>query len=218
MRYPRRLLTLLVLMPAICESLFAQAPSFAETKKLAEAGDAHSQSNLGSLYREGKGAPKDEEEAVKWFRKAADQGNAEAQCKLGCMYFLGKGVPKDEEEAAKWFRKAADQGDAEAPNYLGIMYVNGENYAEAVKWFRKAADQGNAEAQFNIGLMCGKGQGMPRDYVEAYAWFNIAAVSIKSLKDARDGLILTPDERARGQKRSKELFNEIEARKKAAGK
>ena len=30
-------------------------------------------------------------------------------------------------------------------------------------------------AQFNLGFMYGTGEGIPKDYVQAYAWFNIAA-------------------------------------------
>jgi hypothetical protein len=63
--------------------------------------------------------------------------------------------------------------------------------------------------------------GVPKDEVEAYAWLNIAAVSAEkaiSPRSLRDNLKLTPEEKARAQKRSTELFNEIEARKKATGK
>ena len=43
------------------------------------------------------------------------------------------------------------------------------------RWFRMAAEQGLADAQFNLGLMYETGRGVPKDYVQAYAWFNIAA-------------------------------------------
>ena len=42
----------------------------------AEQGDADSQSNLGRMYANGLGVPKDDKLAVKWYRLAADQGNA----------------------------------------------------------------------------------------------------------------------------------------------
>ena len=101
------------------------------------------------------------------------------------------------------------------------MYDKGtgvpKDEVEAVKWYRKAADQGHAAAQFNLGGMYAEGRGVPKDDVEAYAWFNISAVSNQKAKENRDKADLTPEERARAQKRSTELFNEIEARKKAAG-
>ena len=45
----------------------------------AEQGDALSQNNLGVMYDQGKGVPKDSQLAVKWYRKAAEQGYAFAQ-------------------------------------------------------------------------------------------------------------------------------------------
>ncbi|NIP71513.1 MAG: sel1 repeat family protein, partial [Gammaproteobacteria bacterium] len=42
----------------------------------------------------GKGVPKDQSEAVKWYREAAEQGDANAQINLGVMYQKGQGVQK----------------------------------------------------------------------------------------------------------------------------
>lgn len=39
------------------------------------------------MYLHGHGTEKDEQSALKYFKKAADQGNAEAQFNLGAMYF-----------------------------------------------------------------------------------------------------------------------------------
>jgi len=90
---------------------------------------------------------KDEDEAVKGYRKAADQGDAEAQNNLGVCYATGQGVAKDAAEAVKWYRKAADQGLAAAQYNLGVCYENGQGVpkdeSEAVKWYRMASDQGN---------------------------------------------------------------------------
>ena len=45
----------------------------------AEQGEAEAQTNLGTMYQNGKGVPQSNIEAVKWFRKAADQGDPDAQ-------------------------------------------------------------------------------------------------------------------------------------------
>ena len=168
------------------------APSFTQKKKLAEAGDAEAQYSLGKMCAEGEGAPQDFAEAAKWFRKAAEQGHADAQAGLGSAYHRGLGVPEDEDEAMKWFRKAAERGHADSQVKLGFAYMNGK--------------------------------GVPKDDVEASAWFNISVIALSpgarmfSSRDVRKEVKLTPEETARAQKRSTELFNEIEARKKAAGK
>jgi TPR repeat protein len=41
-----------------------------------------------------------------------------------------------------------------------------------------AADAGDATAQDSLGVMYLNGEGVPRDYVAAYTWFNIAAATV----------------------------------------
>jgi uncharacterized protein len=156
--------------------------------------------------------PKDDAEAVKWFRRVADQGVASAQNLLGLMYENGQGVPQNYAEAAKWYRLAADQGVASAQYALGLMYGKGQgvtqNYAEAVKWFRFAADQGDASAQYALGLMYGNGRGVPHDYVSAHMWFNLSAArgNIQNAVKVRDEVAkhMTPAQIAEAQKLARE--------------
>ena len=64
-------------------------------RQAAEQGNAAAQFSLGLMYADGEGVPKDDAEAVRWYRLAAEQGNAAAQFSLGLMYADGEGVPKD---------------------------------------------------------------------------------------------------------------------------
>ncbi len=89
----------------------------------AEAGDPKAQNNLGVLYANGQGVPKDYAKAAHWYRLAANQGNAFAQYDLGVLYATGQGVPKDYGKAAHWYRLAANQGFASAQNNLGVLYL-----------------------------------------------------------------------------------------------
>ena len=66
------------------------------------------------MYAAGQGVPKDEQQAVAWYRKAAEQGLAWAQLNLGDMYAAGQGVPKDEQIAYFWFLLASAQGNQNA--------------------------------------------------------------------------------------------------------
>src|SRR5262249_26048183 len=63
-----------------------------EVKAKAEAGDAEFQVELGRRYGKGEGVAKDQEEALKWYRKAAGQNFARAQYNLGICYDQGTGV------------------------------------------------------------------------------------------------------------------------------
>ena len=123
------------------------ANDFVKTKKKAEAGDAKAQFELGYIYYNGKGVPKDYAESAKWYRKAADQGDAAAETMLGIMYSVGEGVSKDYAEAVKWYRKAADQGDAATQSILGDMYYNGygvpKDLVQAHAWFNIAGANGD---------------------------------------------------------------------------
>jgi len=93
------------------------AAAFAEFMALAERGQAKAQFNLGFMYEKGLGAPADDGEAMKWYRKAAEQGHAGAQNNLGVMYETGKGVPQDYVEAYFWYSLAvAQDNDLAVPN------------------------------------------------------------------------------------------------------
>ena len=116
------------------------------TRRLALAGDAAAQDNLGRMYAHGHGVPQDQTEAVKWFRLAADQGHVSAQFNLGVSYADGLGVPQDDVEAVKWFRLAADQGYAAAQARLGLFYLAGtggvsRDLVTAHMWFNLAASR-----------------------------------------------------------------------------
>ena len=80
----------------------------------ADQGNVYARYILGRHHENGKGVPKNFEEAMKWYRMAADQGNAFAQYSLGWRYENGEGVPQNLEEAVKWYRLSADQGNESA--------------------------------------------------------------------------------------------------------
>ena len=73
----------------------------------------------------GDGIPRDDVEAVQWFRLVAGHGHISAQFNLGVMYAEGRGVAHDDVEAVNWFRVAADQGSAAAQARLGLFYLAG---------------------------------------------------------------------------------------------
>jgi len=58
---------------------------FVATHKLAQQGNTEAQFNLGHMYEYGHGVPKNEAEAMNWFRLAAEQGDAGVQKALENM-------------------------------------------------------------------------------------------------------------------------------------
>ena len=132
------------------------------------------------------------------------------------LLMVGCGEEETELERTK---RLAEGGDKVAQNDLGLMYEYGrgvpEDDKEAVKWYRLAAEQGYARAQHNLGFMYYTGKGVPEDWVHAYAWFNIAiANGHEDAKKLRDELELTPEQVAKAQALSTEIYNRIEANKK----
>ena len=185
-------------------------------------GDPQSHFEMGVKYRFGKGVPQDDAEAAKWFRMAAELGHADAQHSLACHHYLaGTGV-RDDAFAAKWYRKAAEQGHAKAQCCLGDVYRGrgrpaprgkgvAKDYAEAVKWYRKAAEQGDAQGQSSLGLMYRDGEGVPHDYVEAYAWLSVGGQEKWALRRVKAEL--TPEQLIAAEKRAAELTEQINANK-----
>lgn len=119
--------------------------------KAARQGISNAQYNLGVLYQQGLGVPRDMKEAIKWYRSAADLGHPEARYNLGIAYIEGVGVPYDPARAASYFEMAAAGGVTEAAYNLGLIHENGllgkPGPDEALLWYKKAADKGNADAK-----------------------------------------------------------------------
>lgn len=54
-------------------------------------GNSDAMNNIGYMYRNGLGVPRNYEEALFWFQKAANLGNSSAQYNIGNLYCWGKG-------------------------------------------------------------------------------------------------------------------------------
>ena len=63
-----------------------------------------------------------------------------------------------------------------ASNYSdGMNAMKNGNHEEAVKLFRVAAENGDNFSQHCLGVMLYKGQGVKKNYREAFKWLNLAA-------------------------------------------
>ena len=87
------------------------ATALREWSPLAEQGNAYAQNNLGTLYANGWGVPKDYKTAAKWWTLAAEQGYVLAQYNLGQVYLKGQGVAKNNVYAYMWADIVAVSGD-----------------------------------------------------------------------------------------------------------
>lgn len=78
------------------------------TIKAGEHGSVAASYNLGPLYSEDGGLPKDAILAEQWSRTAAEKGPAEAQYDPGVLLYMGKTIKQTYAEAFKadeWYKK-----------------------------------------------------------------------------------------------------------------
>lgn len=119
----------------------------------------------------------DYRKAVDEWRPLAIAGDADAQFNLGQAYKLGRGVPVDPGLAEQWFGKAAVQKHPQAEVNYGLALFQNGKHDEAAPWLDKAATRGEARAQLVLGTMLFNGDGVPRDWVRAYALITRAAAA-----------------------------------------
>jgi len=96
--------------------------------------------------------PKNEAEAVSWYRKSAEQGNAKGQIDLAFMYENGKGVQKNQAEAFKWYLAAADHDVTSDRSHIHAI----------------------ADARYALARMYEDGRGVKKDKITAIMWFLLA--------------------------------------------
>ena len=95
--------------------------SLSELQRVADAGNAVAQNELGVRYATGDGVKVDEHEAIQWFTKAAEQGNPTAQFRLGSFYWSGRGVPQNITQAYFWTVLARSAGDENSKALAQIL-------------------------------------------------------------------------------------------------
>lgn len=94
--------------------------------------------------------------------------------------------------ACKEITDMAGRGDATAMAQLSDIYKNGtcgsRDAALAKEWHRRAAENGDAYAQMTLGSHYRIGDaGYPRDFVQAYKWYHLAATVPKPRSKATEG-------------------------------
>jgi TPR repeat protein len=128
---------------------------------------------LAGYYESGRAVPKDQAEAIRWYRKAAELGDSVGQQRLARISQSGQGTAKDPFDASNWYQ-------------LGTAYEEGrgapKDPAEAARCYRKAADEGpgggdryQVLSQIALGKLYAEGRGVRLDGFEAIKWYQKAA-------------------------------------------
>jgi TPR repeat protein len=199
-------------------SSVAPRESAAQMEAKAAKGDKEAMFNLGAMYHDGDGAPKDLAKAVEWFQKGADAGERKSQFNLGLMYYKGEGVTQDYAKAATLFSHSSDLGNGRAAYQLGLMeYLGqgvGKDLVKARSDFELGARRGIPDAQYNLGVMLAKGEGGAQDAIEAFAWLSISdGMGFTRAGDAKNRLSerFSDDQKKAAARRTLELGLELQA-------
>jgi len=139
-------------------------------------GDARALVSLGywsavGLY----GLPKDQKQAIRYYREAAELDDPEAKYYLGSHYRTGDGVVCNLKTAFHWFKASAKGGSPRGQHELALCYRDGlgtnKDEASFIKWLKEAAENGLDAAQYDIGLHYSK----KGDRAQAEYWLAQAA-------------------------------------------
>ena len=154
--------------------------SFSWYKKAADLGDPDAQYNVGIMYGNGDGIPKNYKLSFDMLKSSAESGNINALMSIANRYDAGSyGVNRDIERAFNLYSIAADIGYSEAQYNLGSMYEKGDgtkkNEDKSIEWYTKSAMNGYIPAFYSVAVMNYK-KSHP-DKLTAYAWFTIASAS-----------------------------------------
>ena len=181
-------------------------------KMAADQGESAAYFALGIAYYEGEGIDQDYTEALKWLLLSSEDGHSLTYYFLGKMYDLGLGTPEDNVEAVKWLVLSAEQGDSYGQFRLGLMHLKGEGVQQdsdkAVELLTSSSKQCNVSAAIYLASLYYSGEEVPKNLIQAYMLFDLAAALTKSTKYldmARHGRyeihkILTPTEISHAQK------------------
>lgn len=142
---------------------------------------------LGLMYQNGQGVPRDVSTAISCFVKASDKSGS-ACCGLGEIYRRGDGVTVDVEKAVQWHNKGAALGYAQCHVSLCEMYFQGmignkQDAEKGIIHLRKALelDPNHASAcwlmaQFaQIGVVENGKEMVAKDIKQAARYYQIAA-------------------------------------------
>lgn len=190
----------------------AMAGRLQELRRDASYGSTMAMIEIAHVYANGRpGIPKDEAEALRWYRMAADKGDRDAMWELEKAYEEGRGAPRDPAEAKRWRERIdadrraeriamAEDGDITTLRDLALEALKGEDDAgqptekspdEALRWLKLGAEKGDQWSMLMLSRLYAQDDFLRKDPVEAKRWADrLAAIPPAE----RDHLTLSADE------------------------
>jgi len=129
---------------------------------------------------------------------------------------------QDGKKALPFLKEAVSRDEQDTLSLVAlaeILKAQGvpDSLAESAKYFKLAGEYGDCDGQCGYAEACRDGIAIPRDYVEAYAWYNLAVNTLRGYdaRTERDSLEtkMSKEQVAEAQKRTKEYRDAIEKRR-----
>ena len=150
-----------------------------------EEGSPLAQYRYGRVLVEGRGGPRDLDEAVLWLDKAVAQNHTGAALLLAQIYLAEhdadttSSLTRDPARAATLLQSAATRGLAEAQLLLAQLYLAGQGVTQSdtagFNWTLAAAEQGDVDAQMVLVRLYSRGIGTEASDASALHWLTKAA-------------------------------------------
>ena len=136
-------------------------------------------------YYGGRGLPRDQPRALRYFEQAAHLGSETGLCGAAGMYLKGEGAPANVTKAIGLYENASTTGSIRAMNGLGYIYYFGQavpqNHTKAFHYFLAAAlFETDADSLSNAAHCLEHGLGTERDVARAVQFYTIAATRLGS--------------------------------------
>ena len=192
-----------------CKSAYEQKDyelAFPICSKLVNSSDDQIKFMLGYMYVKGLGTGQDYYKAFDLFKYVARHHYPDAWFNLANMYYFGRGTPVNEVMALRYYEMAAAEGNLTAAFNAGVIHSRQGNFIQAKKYLFQAVEEDNASVYLNIGNLYAESRFNNVDYIEAYAWYRLAAddpfveqTALANLKEVRK--YLNPKQTAEGDGR-----------------
>jgi uncharacterized protein len=145
-------------------------------------------------YFSGKGAPRNLEEAYRWYLKAAAENSSYAAYMLSVMYQLGRGVEQSLSKTVYWYKVGSSRKDAlEARMRVAANFEKGygvpKDLIEAAKWYERVSAYKVAKAQNALGDLYSRNGTDVQNYKVAIMWYYMAAKQNYAMSQYNLGLL-----------------------------
>jgi uncharacterized protein len=162
------------LLPAITATFMAGCSQASRLDAKCVAGDVVACTQLGDMYANARGVPRDIVRAGQAYERSCNLGAPDVCNTLGEIIEMTGDLDGGTRRAEQFFQKACQGGSSPGCLNLGLAAAAREELTVAVSLYEKSCDGGWAPGCHQLGLSHQEGQGVAKDFAKAVALFSHA--------------------------------------------